>query len=198
MKELLKKEALLTIPYQKKKYIFLIRQASLEEIIEFDYYLQQENEAIVKYILILLKKLNPEFKDEIFHALTPEQYANIHKFFLKNYCTGFYETKNDTNQAKEKKDADSVEKVPFSAIIAGVLSNTNETLESLLKMTWEQIEYITEWLNWNANELTPKGKEENKKKQFKKEKEQGAYKETLEKLRANRAKINAKFINNQK
>ncbi|MCK4500365.1 hypothetical protein KAU11_07700 [Candidatus Babeliales bacterium] len=117
MQELLIKDAPLIIPYGKKKYLFIIKQASLSEILEFDFYLQKDKE-IVKHILSLLKKLNPDFTNNVFNKISPEGFSQIHNFFLKNYCTGFYELKKDKKQAEIKKSSVDIEKVPFSSIIA--------------------------------------------------------------------------------
>lgn len=192
MEELLKKEAILSIPFKNKTYNFTIEQASLQKIIEFDFYLKQENESIVKYIYEILESLNKEFNEKVIEYITPKQHLKIHDFFIKNYCKWFYEIK------KKSEVTESIEKIPFSSIIASILTNTNETMESLLKLTWEQITYISEWLVYNANEQTTEWKEENKTKQNKKDIKNWVHDETLEWLREQREKVIAKFINNQK
>lgn len=190
MEELLVKEAILSIPFKYKTYNFIIKQASLQEIIEFDFYLKQENESIVKYIYEILENLDKEFNKGIIKYITPEQHSKIHDFFIKNYCKWFYEIKKESEVKK------SIENTPFSSVIAWILTNTNETMQSLLKLTWEQITYISEWLVYNSNEQTPEWKEENRTKQNKKDIKSWIHDETLEWLREQREKVIAKFINN--
>lgn len=46
-------------------------------------------------------------------------------------------------------------------MICFILQNTSETMETLLNMTWEQIEYIIEGVAWNINSQSKKGKQRN-------------------------------------
>ena len=195
MEELLVKEAILSIPFKHKTYKFVLKQASLKDIIEFDFYLKQENDTISKHIYELLKSLNKDFErdfDKIILNITFEIHCKIHDFFLKNYCTWFYEKK------EKSKVVESIEKTPFSSIIASILTNTNETMESLLKLTWEQITYISEWLVYNTNNQTPEWKEENRTKLNKKDIKDWIHDDTLEWLREQRGEIMSKLFNVQK
>ncbi len=194
MQELLVKEAYLVLPYKKKTYPFLVKQASFSEILEFDFYLKKDNEEIVQHIFDLMKKLNPDFTKEIFEQITPEQFSIIYKFFLKNYCTWFYEI----SEKKDKKDVKPIENIPFSSVIASIIANTNETMESLLKLTWEQITYLSQGLVYNVNEQSKEWKQENIRNKGKKELKDGVHDDVLKILREQREKVNAKFITNKK
>lgn len=194
MQELLVKEAYLVLPYKNKKYPFLIKQASFAEILEFDFFLKKDNESIVKHVYSLMKWLNKDFDEKIFEQITPEQFSIIYKFFLNHFCTGFYEIPKET----DKKVKKPIEKIPFSAVVASIIKNSNETMESLLKLTWEQIMYMSEGMVYNINEQTPEWQAENKRNIGKKEIKDGVHDDILAKLRKQRAKVNAKFINNNK
>lgn len=194
MQELLVKEAILVIPYKSKKYTFIIEQANFSKILEFDFYLKRDNTDIVKHVFTILQKFNKDYTKNMFNTISPEIYNKVHSFIIKNYCTSFYTIK----EKLKKKDDIEIETAPFSSVIAFIIKHSNETMESLLKLTWEQIEYLSDWIIYNLNDLTKEWKEENELNQYKKDKKAGKFDDTLTKLRKQRDKVNAKFINNKK
>ena len=119
-------------------------------------------------------------------SISQENFRKIFDFFLETYAKWFY---------LKEKWTEWWENTPFSSVIAFILQNTNETLQSLKKLTWEEINFISEWIIYNMNEQTKEWKELNKKNQAKKDIKDGKYDNTLGKLRKNREKIMAKFNN---
>jgi len=192
MQELLSKEWVLKINIWKDDFSFLIKQATLIEIVEFDYYMKKDSNEIVTYIFEILqksKKWDLNFTEKHFTEIKPDKFKNIFDFILWTYCRWFYNQK----ETKTKKAKNLSWEAPFSSLLAFIFQNSNETLESIKKCTWEEIQYLSEWIIYNLNEQTPKWKAENAKNQVKKELASGMYDDTLEKLKANRAKVMAKF-----
>ena len=137
MQELLHKEAPLTIkitkkflfiPY-KKSFYFEVKQANLNELVEFDYFLKSSGIAIINYLALLLTKINKKFSKKDFYKLTPEQFEKVLDFFLKNYCRGFYNLQENKTSNKKKTEPENIK--PFSSVLAFIFENSNETRKSL-------------------------------------------------------------------
>lgn len=150
------------LKFLKRNFCFDINQATLEELIEFDYYLKKDLEYI-QYIYKILNRINPKFKIKHFNKIYLEDFEQIIQFVTNNYCKDFYNNDN-SNTAKDWKQNDEV---PFYATIKWILDNSNETLSSLLKLNREQIKNILiEWsIYWN-NEKSEKWKLLNKQKKL--------------------------------
>lgn len=92
-------------------------------------------------------------------GLSKEEYKNIFdetkdeilKIILNTYGKGFF------NQGKVKKG----EQKPFYAMIGFLMEYTNETLDSLLNLTWEQISFLLDGAIYMLNEKTKEGRERN-------------------------------------
>jgi len=192
MQDLLRKEAVLKIPFKKESFIFIIPQATLYEILEFDYYVKKDDGSIVQHIFNILKAIEPKFTAKHFNHIKSDYFSKIYIFFLKNYCSGFYDLTSTVEDSREVDE--EIEGRPFNSTIASIITASNETMESLLNLTWDQISYMFEGFVYNQNEQTDEGKKENLKNKTKEELKKGKYDETLENLRKQREKVNAKYI----
>lgn len=92
-------------------------------------------------------------------GLSEEEYNNIFddtkdeilKIILNTYGKGFF------NQGKKKKGDEK----PFYAMIGFLMEYTNETLASLLSLTWEQISFLLDGAIYTLNEKTKEGQQRN-------------------------------------
>lgn len=164
MEELLKKKYKLSVEFfgrfkRSKKIDFIFRQGNLRELLEMKEELD-EPEKIKKWLFdFLMKKTEKSDKitQGLFDQLSIEEINSIIDFLLRTYGKGFFiKVKKQENEEKE-----SMKKSPTSSMICIILEKTNETVESLMEMTWEQIEYLVQGITWNMNEQTKEGKRKN-------------------------------------
>jgi hypothetical protein len=78
----------------KRNFVFDISQATLEELIKFNYFLQKDLEFI-EHIFTILNRINPKFKKRHFNKISLDEFAKITKFIETNYCRGFYNTSKE-------------------------------------------------------------------------------------------------------
>lgn len=89
------------------------------------------------------------------------------------------------------------QKEPESSFIMFLLENSNETIESLLRLTWRQVEFMKDGIIWNLNSQTKKGQERNAQKmRMDNSRAEMSDDEALEKAKALREKI--RIANNKK
>jgi len=153
MQELLQKKYKFPIRFLNgKTYHINYSQATLRELLEMSNVIKN-NDKLMSW---LYNFLNNHCEDEItvksFSDLQQKHINSILEFLFDTYTKGYFEKiKNNTEITS-----------PTSSFIAFILEHTNETTESLLNMTWEQIQYIVEGLSWNIREQSKDGKAENK------------------------------------
>jgi hypothetical protein len=109
----------------------------------------------------LMKKTTQSVKltKELFEQLGETHIANLSNFIFDTYAKDFFEK---SNKPKKEEDLFQNVKAPSSSLICLILEKTNESIESLLDMTWEQIVYLVEGIIWNLNAQTKEGQDKNK------------------------------------
>lgn len=160
MIELIPKKYRLTIEFFGKKdkpieIHFDYEEGSLKELLEMQQRIS-DADSMRKWLYDFLMnkcKQSAKLTEELYAQLWPEKITQFVGHIMRTYGDGFFAKKGE----KVKKS-----KSPSSAFIASILSNTNETLESVLNMKWSQIDYLTEGIVWNINEQNgKKGKMKN-------------------------------------
>lgn len=127
---------------------------------------------------------------KLYRQLGTDQRVRIFRFLMDTYGKGFFEPidpKSKQNPIVPK------EKSPSSASICLILEKTSETMESILNMTWQQIDYISEGVAWNLNEQTKEGQKRNIARMRQKELADGAADDEEEQLKELEKRINKKF-----
>jgi len=171
MQELLKKNYRVQVEFFGEKmlpetFTFVYLQGSLRETLlvkeSIDRWGNLDNWLFE--FLIKNQESGPELTRHTFEQMTPRKILDLSNFILSTYCKGYFEKVKESEDAtmEGKKSQKIVTNAPFSSTICVLLEKTNETLETLLDMTWEQITYIISGIVWNMNESTPKGKARNK------------------------------------
>jgi len=86
-----------------------------------------------------------------FSGLTSNMVEQIIANILKNWGGGYF----------DKTGKKGTSNAPESSVICFVLGKSNETVSSLLSLTWRQLNFIISGIVWNENEKTKEGKIEN-------------------------------------
>lgn len=166
---------------------FTYYQGSLRELLE----LKEELDDAKKFDLWLQDFLmnrtsqSDKMTIKLYRQMGNDQKNKIIGFILKTFAKGFF-------VKSEKPDRDFVEKAPSSSMICLILEKTSETMESLLEMTWEQVEYLVEGIIWNLNAQDKKGREKNAQKMRLKNMKDGINDEESEIIKRLEAKMAAK------
>jgi len=159
MKELLRKTFRLDLELKDGRAVnFQIKQGTFRELLLMSKAI--ESGITLKQWLVDFLIANQQGDVKItpadFEFLMPHRVAEIVDWLTKTYAKGFFTTKK---AAKSEEEART--KAPDSSIICFVLMDTNETVESLLDLTWEQVEYLIEGCLWNRNGQTKEGQKRN-------------------------------------
>ncbi len=165
---MLKKQFKLSIDFfgrfNKPKTIeFAYWQASLRELLEMKREFNApggQKEWLFDFLMKKTKQ-SDKLKRKLFDQLGEKQIDSIVDFVLKTYAKDYFEKAKlpkDQTPRKEKLDTSY-------ATICLILEKTSETMESLLNMTWEQIQYILDGTLWNMNAQTKEGQKRNKQKE---------------------------------
>ncbi len=156
MEELLRKKFKLEIEFfgrfRKPKVMqFEFYQGTLRELLEMKSKISDPKELDNWLADFLMSKVKGRDKltMNLYWQLTTRRKNDIIQFLVKTFGKNFF------------VKSESQDRSPASAMICFVLEFTNETIESLLEMTWEQIEFIIEGVVWNINAKDPKGREKN-------------------------------------
>ena len=108
---------------------------------------------------------NVKLTPKLYNQLTQEQFLKIIEILLNSYAKGYFKKDRIEEKLGEKKKKNKPRRAaPPGTLIAYLMENTNETMESLLNMTWAQIEFVLEGIVWNHNEQTEEGKRRNQQK----------------------------------
>jgi hypothetical protein len=172
MIELLRKTHRLEIVLKDGKEIFIdIKQGSLRELIEMSDSIKTENDLRKWLSHFLVKKSKPSdnIKVEDFSYLMPNRVVEIIDWLMDTFAKGYFKKVKKSDNDKKKKKVEKDVESPSSAMICYVLKETGESLESLLELTWEQIEYLIEGSIWNKNAETKEGQKINKRNLAKKQ-----------------------------
>lgn len=162
MQEMLRKKFKLSLEFfgpkgTPKNIDFFYEQGSLRELLEIQNKLDDPEELSKWLFDFLMKKTTQSDKLtlELFKQLPAYRINDIIEFILKTYGKNFFKKIEHEDKRMFQK------KIPDSSMICFILQNTSETMETLLNMTWEQIEYIIEGVAWNINSQSKKGKQRN-------------------------------------
>jgi len=172
MLELIEKKYSINVKFlDSKDYKVEYGQAKFKEVLEFQTIMENEK-ALVEWLYFFIKSnCKQKVTKKMFNQLKTNHINKILDFILKTYFQNFY----------KKSEKNDVQKSPTSSFIAFILQYTNETVESLMNMTWQSIEYIMEGIVWNLKEQTPQGKAENRRQfELKKCKEEMSDEEALQ------------------
>lgn len=191
---------------------FEIQQATFGELLEMTERIDGESDMRAWLFDLLLKKASSsvKIKREDLGGLMPKRVVEIINWLMETYGKGFFvrEEKKPQDKLKEKarekgklKEEEDDSDTPSSSLICFLLENTNETLSTLMGLTWEQIEYLMQGVIWNKNATTKEGRRANKRNlALKKMKRQWTDEQAIEMVRKMEEKINAgkvKFGNAQ-
>lgn len=158
MLELLRKTYTLEIEFTVEKTVkFTYQQAIFKEILSLCKTIEDQINLGEWLYDFLMKKCTQDVKmiKEDFNMLNEDQVTRIMNFTLDTYGRKYFST-------SEKIDIKKKAKSPSSSFITFILKETNETLDSLLNLTWEQIEFLQEGVVWNLNEQSKEGRQRNK------------------------------------
>jgi len=172
MQELLKKKYKLTVDFfgfmkRPRPIVFEYRQASWKELIELSRHLKTSDDIKPWLHDFLVKKTKHSAKltPKLFNQLNSDQLVKIFEFILNTWGKNYFKKKKKTGNNRRKYSA------PESSTICVLLEKTNESLDSLLEMTWEQVEFLMEGITWNLRSQTPEGKKKNEREMEMKEHE---------------------------
>lgn len=142
--------------FGKAKLIhFEYEQAKFKDLIEMQSKIN-DDESLRKWLLNFLMektKQSDKLTVNLFNQISTFEINSIMEFLFKTYAKGFFE--------KEKSGSKGRKKSPDSSLICTILEKTNETVESLLNMTWDQIKFLSEGITWNLNAQSKKGQQAN-------------------------------------
>lgn len=177
MLELLPKTYKIELTFSKDYIVqFKYRQGTFRDLLELSYLVKHDKSLIrwlynflngqcerkiikkpkKRFNFLMKKKVhNGKISMRTFNLLSKEKLETILDFILNTYGKDFFMSKNDF-VPKVKTHA------PTSSMIAYILEHTNETVETLLDLSWEQIKYLFDGIVYNANEQTKKGQARNK------------------------------------
>ncbi len=165
MKDLLRRTYKINLTVKRrflpdKNIIIPFSEGSLEEILSLMHIF--ETSGIFVGVLKFLSDhgLPKKYEKHVSHNVLYDLYF----FVLETYCYGYIDVKklkNKMESQESSKRGKKEQKEPEASFIMFLLENSNETIESLLRLTWRQVEFMKEGIIWNLNSQTKKGQERN-------------------------------------
>jgi hypothetical protein len=168
MKELLRKKHSFPITFlskfprifKKGKTITIeYRQATLNELLELGE-LVNTPESLTTWLYGFLCKNAVESGKMTLKKFSQLKTKNINEIcshIFKTYAKGYFtETKKGDKKSIPKQTA------PDSSLFALIFEHSNETIDSILNLTWEQVEYLIDGMTWNLRGQTKDGQGENR------------------------------------
>ena len=138
---------------QKKKITMRYEQASAEETIHFMN--QNSNEKVIERVIKFVKK-HSDYKNSYYRYIIGN-FDGIFDTIIKTYHKWVFDK-------QEKKPSKKWRKSIFSANLVYLSEKLNIHPKKLLQeYTMEQMNYLSEWLIFNANEWSKEGQRENDK-----------------------------------
>jgi predicted transcriptional regulator len=142
----------------KRHKRFLIRQASLGDVLAFYCeVLKKGNEIHALYEI--LNKFGKVSMRELC-SLPVSSFTKVYTAVLKAYSAGFI------GDGKEEKKLAKKGGMPMYAYLALLCSKLKCSPAELLQLTWMEIEFWGEGVEWNLNAQTKKGRQKNRLKQM--------------------------------
>lgn len=165
MKDLLRRTYKITLTIKRrflptKEVIISFNEGSLEEILSLMHIFETSGIFVGVARFLTDHGLPKKYEKHISHQVLYDLYF----FILETYCYGYIDVKKLKNKMESKeggKGGKKEQKEPESSFIMFLLENSNETIESLLRLTWRQVEFMKEGIIWNLNSQTKKGQERN-------------------------------------
>lgn len=195
MKEMLQKKYSFPIRFLNKKTIVIeYKQATLRELLEIGEVIKNEKTLTVWLYDFLCKNSvkNGKITLRMFEGLKSKNANAIITYLLSTHGKGYFKEMNS-----EKKEEIQEQTAPDSSLFVMIFEHSNETMESLLDLTWEQIEYIIDGITWNMRGKTKEGQSENRRQWARRQSEKNINKvdalkqiEMLEKRISNKRKKN--------
>jgi len=190
-KGLLQKEITLPIDLGDEIKFFKYKQYTIEQTLEFNYAEKNEEQWLFDFLNNHAENDADKLSKEEFEKLPVKE---LYKKVVGWLCRGFY----DFNR---KEEVDKGESYPVWAYIAFICNELAiEPLHLVKNYTFEQLNYLTEWIVWNKNEQTEEWQKRNKKKKTQKEideMDKDALNKKLEELRNKHKKDTQKDLSNK-
>lgn len=156
MKEMLRKKYRISVQFSKRHSVdFDYDQLGMGDVIDF----MHSSDQIQWAMDFLSKKATPsaKVKPKHFASLSHKQWQGIGAILLKSF------TEAQGNSKRKVR-----EQAPFSSMICLIMEHTNETFESILNLTWDQINFLVDGIRWNIRSQSKKAREENKREMLRK------------------------------
>ena len=165
MEELLRKKYNIELEFfgEKNKPLkisFQYEQGSFRDVLLIKEDLAGGMDIVEWLFYFLMKKTiqSDKLTKELFEQLSDSRIADIIDFVFNTYAKDFFEK---SKEKKKEEDPFKDVKAPSSSLICLLLEKTNEKIETLLDMTWEQIRYLIDGIIWNLNAATKDGQKKN-------------------------------------
>lgn len=154
MIDILPKKYRLTLSIsEEKEFVIFHSTATFAETLSLQSALSSGSEQAEEYMKEFV--VSHGIDESVYKNMREKEKHSLLDHLMHKYCKGYFAKKGD-------KKVDNVDEAPMSSLVCFVLKYSNETLESLLKLTWSQISFLLEGIIWNLNEKTKKGKEKNR------------------------------------
>jgi hypothetical protein len=156
--DLLRKDITLPININWKIKYFTYKQFTIEETLDFFY--GQENK--VMWLFNFLNKNWAKKKYFWRYKLTQKEFMSIEFELLYKTVVGslmkwFYDFETKSNTASDWDE------YPIWAYIALILKETPMEFPTLLKLTFQQLKVLSDWIIWNLNMQSEEWQKRNKK-----------------------------------
>lgn len=193
MQELVRNKFSFPIKFLNGKTVYInYEQATLRDLLQMGKTINNP-ESLTVWLYDFLSK-NTKNNDKI----TLKMFANLQTIHINNIVTYLFSTyaKGYFKEVKEGEDKETPkQKAPDSSLFALIFEETNETIESLLNMTWEQIEFLLDGITWNLRGKTKEGQAENSRQwALRKSRESMSDNEAIEHVRKLEEKLATKKI----
>lgn len=159
-KWLLQKEITLPIEIGDDIKFFKYKQYTIEETLEFEYSEQDKEKWLFEFLNNHAETEDDKLSKKIFNQLPFKQ---LYKRVVWWLCKGFYDF-------DRKGEVDNGDSYPVGAYVTFICNELSiEPLNLIQDYTFEQLNYLTEWIVWNKNEQTEEWHKRNKKKRTQQE-----------------------------
>lgn len=164
MLEFHRKKYGMTIEISEKRSIKIkYLQGTFGELLEMSETMEASNEGLLIWLADFITDHSVDGEGiaaEELAKLPSSALIKILQPILDSFARGYFSRLDNEKETKMK-----AEKYPSpkSSFVCYILQNSNETLESLKRMTWEMIINIQEGIIWNLREQTKEGQKENRK-----------------------------------
>lgn len=160
MKELIRKKHSFPIKFLNGKNITIeYRQATLKELLKLGEFIN-DPESLISWLYGFLcenTKGSGKITLKMFSQLKTKNINKISSHILRTYAKGYFKEATEGEKKNLPKQT-----APDSSLLALIFEHSNETIESILNLTWEQIDYLLDGLTWNLRGQSKDGQAENR------------------------------------